>query len=401
MPKGISLFHYRIAQGASWLVSKAIFHCRCGENALRGVQGPYVVIANHQAALDFVNLITATSRPMSFVISRSFFSTLPVKGFMEKMGVIPKQQFQTTAADLKKMKRTVEAGTPVVIYPAGLMCEDGISTPIPLATYKLLKWLGVDVYMARTQGAYFVMPKWGKGFRPGRTDMQIYKLFDAQQLQALSLEQIRDQTDRALHFDAYREQERRQCRYWGSKLDGLEHVLYQCPQCAAEFSIGCRKGRTLFCSQCGFEVTADSAGLFSCPPQQTLKLRYASDWSRQIHNDLRHQLQQGQMPPLRAATAIYTIHAKRHKYILVGQGTLRMDGDRICLEGTVGDQPLSIQLTASAYPILPFKPGRYLELQDGGQIYRCVLEDGRLVMKFIHRIKANFEIASPQLARLR
>jgi hypothetical protein len=38
-------------------------------------------------------------------------------------------------------------------------------------------------------------------------------------------------------------------------------------------------------------------------------------------------------------------------------------------------------------PALPFSPGKYLEIQDGGNIYRCVLADGRLVMKFIHMVK--------------
>ena len=78
------------------------------------------------------------------------------------MGVIPKQQFQTTVTDMKNMKAVVEAGQPLVIYPAGLMCEDGLSTPVPKATYKFLKWMNVDVYMARTEGSYFVMPKWSK-----------------------------------------------------------------------------------------------------------------------------------------------------------------------------------------------------------------------------------------------
>ena len=72
-------------------------------NEIRRVKGPYVVIANHQCALDFVNLIGATRRPMHFVISNSFYSTLPVKKIMDKIGVIPKQQFQTSVSDLKQI----------------------------------------------------------------------------------------------------------------------------------------------------------------------------------------------------------------------------------------------------------------------------------------------------------
>ena len=127
-------FHYRIAQTASLCFSTFVFNRKILSNEIKDKKGPFVVIANHEAALDFVNLITATHRPMSFVISKSFFSALPVKNFMTKMGVIPKQQFQTQPTDLKQMKAVLDAGEPVVIYPAGLMCEDGLSTPIPSAT---------------------------------------------------------------------------------------------------------------------------------------------------------------------------------------------------------------------------------------------------------------------------
>ena len=125
-----NLFFYRIAQAVSWLAATVIFRRQILRNEIKGKKGPFVVIANHQAALDFVNLIGATARPMTFVISNSFYSTLPIKGLLDKMGVIPQQQFQTSVKDLKRIKAVIDRGEPVVIYPAGLMCEDGLSTPI-------------------------------------------------------------------------------------------------------------------------------------------------------------------------------------------------------------------------------------------------------------------------------
>lgn len=153
-----------------------------------------------QAAYDFVNLIGACKRPMSFVISNSFYQSLPIKGILDKLAVIPKQQFQTTTTDLKKIRAVIQAGESVVIYPAGLMCEDGLSTPIPTATYKLFKWLGVDVYMAKTCGTYFAMPKWTTGFRPGKTTLDIYKLFSKDELETLDADTIRQKTQQALPF---------------------------------------------------------------------------------------------------------------------------------------------------------------------------------------------------------
>ena len=107
-----SLFHYRIAQLVSWFVATFVFRRKVLRNEIRGVKGPFVVIANHQAALDFVNLIGMAARPMSFVISYSFYRTLPIKGFLDKLGVIPKQQFQSSVTDMKKMKTVVDMGQP-------------------------------------------------------------------------------------------------------------------------------------------------------------------------------------------------------------------------------------------------------------------------------------------------
>ena len=99
-------FFYRVAQVVSWIVATFVFRRKVVRNEIKGLRGPFVVIANHEAALDFVNLIGLTARRMSFVISNSFYSTLPIKGFLDKMGIIPKQQFQTSARLSERARRS-------------------------------------------------------------------------------------------------------------------------------------------------------------------------------------------------------------------------------------------------------------------------------------------------------
>lgn len=385
---------YRIAQLVSWLVATLIFRRKYIRNEIRGKKGPFVVIANHEAALDFVNLIGATSRPMSFVISKSFFSTLPIQGFLKKLAVIPKQQFQTSSDDLKKMKRVIDAGQPVVIYPAGLMCEDGLSTPIPGATYKFLKWLNVDVYMARTRGSYFVMPKWSKKMRPGRTTMDIYRLFAREELQTLSLEEIRKKTDEALLYDAYLDQEELRAKYLGSRdLRGLDNVLYQCPECGREFSVAATKQGQIYCTGCGFCQIVDAYGFFRNEDGTRGKLPYASQWSRWIHQQLTQKMEAGEDMRLSAKTQICMVDDRRHKFLPVGEGVLTLQPEGFRLEGTLQGEQICKEISIAGLPILPFSPGKHLELQDGGTIYRCVLEDGSLVMKYIHMLKLFYEVS--------
>lgn len=394
-----SLLHYRFAQAASWLVSKCVYRNKILRNEIKGRDGPFVVIANHQTALDFVNLICATSRPMSFVISQSFFTTLPIKGYLNKMGVIPKQQFQTTVKDMKQMKSVIDSGQPLVIYPAGLMCEDGLSTPIPAATYKFLKWLGVDVYVARSYGSYFVMPKWTDGLRPGKTYIDIYKLFSQDELQSISIEDLKAATDEALLFDAYREQEKFRVKYIkNDHIGGLEHVLYKCPRCGAEFTIINQQPNTLSCTACGYAEESDEFG-FLHSKSGGQEFRYASDWSKCIFQQLKTEIQQNPGYSLQVHTKIQLVNEKTSKFEDAGEGDLTLSAAGFCLNGTLNGEPFILNTPVGGIPTLPFSPGKYLEIQNGKDIYRCVLADGRLVMKYINLVKIFYELRSEEPSR--
>ncbi len=388
-----NLFFYRVTQFAAWFFAANVFKRKILRNELKGVKGPFVVIANHQAAYDFVNLIGISRRPMSFVVSNSFYQSLPIQGIMDRIGVIPKQQFQTNASDLKKMRAVIQAGQPVVIYPAGLMCEDGLSTPIPAATGKLLKWLGVDVYMAKTQGTYFAMPKWTSGFRPGKTTLDVYKLFTKEEVETLDLEEIRRRTEEALLFDAYREQEQLLVSYKNAEdLQGIENVLYICPHCGAEFSIAVKDKSTVVCKACGYSHTGDKYGFLHKTSSHGQEIRYISDWSKKIYQQVKEKLAKGEQSVLSAATAFHMVDPKKKKYVPVGAGTVTLSPDKFLLEGTIRGEKVSVSVPTGYFPTLPFSPGKYIEVQDGSAIYRCVLEEGRLAMKFINMVKAFYEL---------
>ena len=380
-------FLYRLTQVAAWFVAVFLFGRRIVRNELKGVKGPFVVIANHQAAYDFVNLIGLCRRPMTFVISSSFYQTLPVKGILRHIGVIPKQQFRTSVGDMKRMKAVLERGEPLVIYPAGLMCEDGLSTPIPEATYKFLKWLDADVYMARTAGTYFAMPKWSKKLRPGRTELDVYRLFTRQELAALEVEEVRARAREALLFDAYREQERLRVRYrGGSSVEGLENVLYLCPHCRQEFSVKA-EGRRLTCSACGYELESDEYGFLHNRKGLGEELRYVSDWSTLIARHLEERVREGSEGSLSAHCRIRMIDGEKNRFVDVGGGEMTLSRAGFRIVGDIGGSPADLTVPLAGVPSLPFGPGSYLEIQHGKTIYRCLPDDGRVVIKFIHLVK--------------
>lgn len=389
-----NIFFYRLTQGLAWFIATFVFRRKFLRNEIKGKKGPFVVIANHQAKLDFTTLIGATKRPMSIVVSNSFYQSMPIKKFLDYLGMIPKQQFQTTIGDMKLMKAVIDHGEALVLYPAGLMCENGVSTPIPAATYKFLKLLNADIYVAKVSGTYFAMPKWANGFRPGRTYLDIYKLFSKEELSSTSVSDIQKKADEALLFDAYREQENHLIKYKNNQnIDGLENILYMCPHCKTEFSVQVKDKHTIYCSHCGFEQISDEYAFLHNYRNVGKEYRYVSDWSKLIYDELKESIRTNITQTLETTTKIHMIDYEKHAFVEVGKGTVSLCKQHFLIEGQIKGESVSLQIPITNIPCLPFDPGKYLEIQHGQDIYRCVLDDGRLVMKYINMIKIFYELS--------
>ena len=353
-----------------------------------------MIIANHQSALDFVNLIGLCRRRLIFVISLSFYSTLPFKKIFDRIGVLPKQQFQTELKDIKQMKNIVAAGAPLVLYPAGMMCEDGASTPIPKGTYSLLRLLDADVYMARTAGTYHVMPKWSKHLRPGKTTMDIYRLFTREELRSLTAEEIRQRAEAALSFDAYAEQESLQIPYrGGNNVEGLEQVVYQCPVCRKKYAIQASKN-VLRCDACGFTASADRFGFLHSTPDGP---RYISQWNREILQLLADTISEQETFSL--PCAVYTLNTAQHRFEEAGTGIAEITEQEISLKGQINGTDFAIRQSVAVFPILPFSPGVFFEIQHGQDIYRCYPQDGKYVMEFINTLKIRHSNAQKRICK--
>lgn len=388
-----NIFFYRLMQGLAWFIARFVFYRRFIRNEIKGKKGPFVIIANHQAKLDFTTLIGATGRPMSIVVSNSFYQSMPIKKFLDYLGMIPKQQFQTTIGDMKRMKSVIDNGEILVLYPAGLMCENGLSTPIPAATYKFLKLLNADIYVARVTGTYFAMPKWANNLRPGKTYLDIYKLFSKEELASSNVDEIQKKADTALLFDAYREQEQQRIHYKnGGNIEGLENVLYQCPHCKTEFSTQIREKQSIFCTDCLYELYSDEYGFLHPSKEFGPDLRYVSDWSSLIYDTLKEQIKLNLDMTLESNTKIHMIDYNKHAFVEVGYGRVSLCRQHFLIDGQINGKAATLQFPIVNIPCLPFEPGKYVEIQHGQDIYRCVLENGRLVMKYINMIKIFYEL---------
>lgn len=384
---------YGLTKFLSGIVANVIFRRKFIRNEIKDKKGPMVIIGNHQAALDFTTLIGATKEPMTFVVSDSFYNTLPFRKAMDQIGVISKQQFQTSIKEIAAMRHTIHDNGILMFYPSGLMTEDGTHTPTPSSTYEFLQWLGADVYVARITGSYFCTPKWSGKIRPGRTYLDVYKLIDKDDLKNMQPEEIKETVKFALDFDAYREQEEHKIKYLGgNNIKGLENVLYVCPHCKKEFTIKPKNKSTLYCTECGFEHKSDKYGFLHNVGGVGEEIRYVSDWAHLIHNQTKSEIMGGSLTTLSSKATIQTINHKKKKYVDVGYAYVTLTPEKFIIDGPINCKRQRIEVPISQFASIPFKPGRRIEIQHNKTSYRCILDDGKLATKFVNMVKTYYEL---------
>ena len=87
---------------------------------------------------------------------------------------------------------------------------------------------------------------------------------------------------------------------------------------------------------------------------------------------------------------------EKHKFVEVGSGVVNLSNGQFQLSGQINGDEVGLTVPTSNVPTLPFSPGKYFEIQHGDTIYRCVLDDGKMVMKFINMLKIFYELNSTQ-----
>ena len=384
-----NIFAYAIFHYGCKIFAKLKYNLKIVRNELKGVKTPYVLLANHESGIDVVTLSGAIRRRAHFIMSHSFYHTLGMRWALDACGLIPKQQFQTNGTDMKKMKAAVATNKlGLVLYPAGMMSENGGATPMPKSTGRVVRWFNQDVYVAKVEGTYLTKPKWSKNLRRGKATLSIYKLFDAETLKTMNDDDIQEAIEKELYFNAYENQERNKTIYRnGDNIEGLEYVLYQCPKCGKKHVMVVENKNTIKCKECGYGLIADKYGFLNPINENDVCYRYPLTWSSKIYDDLAKEIGDNDEYMLSSKVKIQMISYKKQKYEEVGEGYLTLDKDKFHLIGTARGEEIDINFNVESFPIVPFKPGANFDLQDNNDIYRMTLENPSHTVEWINALK--------------
>jgi 1-acyl-sn-glycerol-3-phosphate acyltransferase len=192
--------------------------------------GPALVLSNHVSLFDPWFTITAAGRSIHFLATAAAMRD-PIMGLvLRSFGSIPKKKFTTDPGAIRTMKKWVDLGAMVGLYPEGERSWDGELLPLLPGVEALIRLLGIPVIPVRILNADRVLPRWAvkRRFGPVKIVFDEPRSFPRKSEAA----DIRAWLEQKLRIDQADERNHMPVR--GRELAlGLENPLFRCPSCFA------------------------------------------------------------------------------------------------------------------------------------------------------------------------
>ncbi|EGO64685.1 lysophospholipid acyltransferase family protein [Acetonema longum] len=229
-------------------------------SGIQGIKPPFIVLGNHTSNFDPALVQYAIPYPCYFLTSNYYFR-LPVIGRLLRLfEAIPKIQFSPDMRSARKTVEVISRGGVVGIFPEGRRSVDGSCCPIPESVAKLIKKLKVPVVAVKTNGGYFVWPRWSPDWRRGRVETVAVQLLSAEDIAGMSTREIYDTVCRALTYNDYEwNRNAREIYPHNDAAENLHLILHQCPRCHGESVMGSSRNK-LLCNRCGNGAIVDVYG---------------------------------------------------------------------------------------------------------------------------------------------
>ena len=233
-----------------------------GEGVNFKTKKPYIMLANHTYLFDVVQ-VPMRWKVASFVVaSQTLFTQQPTKFLFNNIGhIIPKSKGSSDLRTARGLIKAVKTGYPILIFPEGNTTFYGSTKYIEESTMKLIKKLKVDVITCNVKGGYLSKPRWATGKRKNRRAEFNYEVtITKEDLKNMSIPEISDSIHKALFNNDWDYQRKVMIKHPGKELaEGLENVIYICPECEAINSIE-TSGNDFKCSQCDTKGYVDEYG---------------------------------------------------------------------------------------------------------------------------------------------
>lgn len=309
------------------------------------LEPPYLVFSNHNGDLDPALVALSFPQQMYFVASEHVYRA----GFASKIlrfvfEPIAKRKGTADAVTVMKSIRALREGKNVCIFPEGQKSFNGITGEINIATGKLVKASKASLVTYKLEGGYFTTPRWGKGIRKGKMHGSIVNIYNKEDLEKLSPEEITDLVKKDLYEDAYQKQSQTPIAYKGKNLaEGIEHALCLCPECKQIDTLFSKKN-SVFCKNCDFTTSIDIYGYFD----ENCKFKTVLQWDEFQQEELKKLIREKSSEKSEFIfsndeVTLKTVKAE-HQEEIIGTGKFSMFTDKFIFNSVKDEKEISLEI---------------------------------------------------------
>lgn len=314
-----------------WLMTRR-GRLRIEKVRMAGLKPPFLVLATHHAFLDFyVTPLCLFPHRANYVSELEGFEAYGEWPYRQ-VGCLGTRKFVSDTALVRNIRRCMERGGILVLYPEARYANVGTSSLLPPSVAKLIRYLSVPVVTINMHGNYLQSPIWNLKKRGGvRLEAQVQQLLTADEAKKLPLEDIKQMVQTALTYDEYTWQKEKGLAIrapW--RAEGLEHPLYQCAACGREFHMA-SQGAELYCTACGSRWRMTEYGELEGVNTPT-RFSHIPDWYEWERSQVEREIAQG-CYGVDLRVRVQSL-PNAVNFIELGEGRLRQDGSGFFLTFT-------------------------------------------------------------------
>jgi hypothetical protein len=336
--------------------------------AVRSIKGPVLVLGTHHAGTDFL-FMTRVMAPkrMSFVIAANMFYDKRYAGAIRLMrNSIPKKQFTADYECVRSIKKMVECGISIGLYPEGRVSVDGTESYISISIAKLIKWLNIPVVMVKNLGGYLSMPRYNFKFHIGKVEITAKPLFTAEQTKTLTAQEIHEVLLKEMRYNEFEYQEKNHIAFGGKRPAlGLDRLLYKCPRCGAEFQMK-SDFNTLCCKACGNTATIDKYGKIM-PVGEGIAYPRVDLWYRYQKEEVEKEIEADAEYSLKCEVGLAINDEATGEFNSIERGTLTLTRQGYHYQGETGRE---LRFSIAGTPSIAFVVGTSIDFFEDNVIYR-------------------------------
>lgn len=295
---------------------------------------PCLVLMNHSSFID-LKIAIMVLFPRSFHIVCTSDGFVGKKRLMRRLGCIPTRKFMNDVVLVRDMIYALrELKSSVLLYPEASYSFDGTQTPLPESIGKCLKLLKVPVVMIRTQGAFARDPLYNNlQLRKVKVSAEVEYLLSPEEIAQKTQQELNAILQENFTFDYFRWQQENKVRISESfRADGLNRMLYKCPECLTEGEMR-GQGISLTCARCGKSYELTEYGFLRAKAGETI-FNHIPDWYRWERDCVREELLQNTYH-MEVPVDIYMMVNMNYIY-QVGEGILTHTREGFSLNGCNG-----------------------------------------------------------------